>query len=75
MDHVIAVLGAGLTREHIVLLSRYTDHVYLCFDNDEAGTKAIARAKKLARPDFHIIEKRVPAISKDLDEYLDKKFH
>jgi len=76
IDHVVAVLGASLTKQHVILLSRYTDQIFLCFDNDPAGDLAIKRAtKKLIRPNINIIEKRVPKTYKDLDQYLDCKYH
>lgn len=40
----VAPLGTALTEEQINKLCRYTDTLYLCFDNDLAGKKATARA-------------------------------
>ena len=43
-DNVIACLGTAFTGEMAHLLSRYADEILLCYDNDEAGQKATARA-------------------------------
>ncbi len=41
--NVVATLGTSLTREHAVLLKRYTGRVVVVFDGDEAGIKASIR--------------------------------
>lgn len=71
--NVVATGGAFIRLEHIVQLARYTSQIYLGFDNDEAGTKAVERGLKLARPGITLLEKRVPKKYKDIDEYLDAK--
>lgn len=43
-DNVIACLGTAFTGEMAHLLSRYADEILLCYDSDEAGQKATARA-------------------------------
>jgi DNA primase len=42
--HVVAVSGTALTQQHIQTLQRYTSHICLAFDPDEAGYKAARRA-------------------------------
>ncbi len=42
--HVIALIGAFMSNEQRVLLSRVTNEVVLFLDNDDAGIKATARA-------------------------------
>lgn len=42
--NVIACLGTAFTGEMAHLLSRYAQEILLCYDNDEAGQKATARA-------------------------------
>ncbi len=54
--NAVAPLGTSFGREHARLLSRYVKKVYLLFDGDEAGRKAI----RLAVP--HLL-------SEDLDVY------
>lgn len=42
--NAVAGLGTALTSEQAHLMSRYASDIYLCYDNDEAGGKATARA-------------------------------
>lgn len=42
--NAVAGLGTALTSEQAHLMSRYASEIYLCYDNDEAGGKATARA-------------------------------
>lgn len=43
----IATSGTALTEEHIKLLKRYTENLFLLFDNDKAWQQAAFRALKL----------------------------
>lgn len=43
----VATSGTSLTEEHVKLLKRYTENIYLMFDNDQAGQQATQRALKL----------------------------
>jgi DNA primase len=45
--NVIATLGTALTRDHVDLIRRYTSHVAVVFDPDEAGKKALTRSIEL----------------------------
>lgn len=45
--NAVAGLGTALTPEQVSLISRYADEVSLCYDNDEAGQKAVRAALKL----------------------------
>ncbi|MES3032863.1 MAG: DNA primase [Gemmatimonadota bacterium] len=42
--HAVAGLGTALTEGQAQLLTRYTKHVYLLYDSDEAGQKATFKA-------------------------------
>ncbi len=44
----VATCGTSLTQEHLKLIKRYTEHVFLLFDSDEAGQEASLRALSLA---------------------------
>ncbi len=44
ITHTVAVSGTALTKEHAELIHRYVDRVYLFFDGDAAGEKAIERS-------------------------------
>lgn len=68
--NAIAGLGTALTPEQVTLISRYAEEVYLCYDSDEAGQKAVKAALSL----FSKTGVRVKVImlsgGKDPDEIL-----
>lgn len=43
----VATLGTALTADHVRVLQRYTDNVYLVFDSDEAGRRAADRGLEI----------------------------
>ena len=45
--NVVATLGTALTRDHLELLRRYTQHAVALFDPDAAGRKALDRSLEL----------------------------
>ncbi len=49
-SETVALLGSALTNMHLRLLERYTTNIYLLFDGDEAGVKAMWRSVKLFFP-------------------------
>ena len=68
----VAGCGTALTPEQVKLLSEYADEVVLCYDSDEAGQKATARAIELfsASP-VKTSVLNIPG-AKDPDEYIKK---
>lgn len=50
LGYAVAALGTSTTAEHIHLLMRQSDHIYFCFDGDNAGKKAAWRALENALP-------------------------
>ncbi|HOK03676.1 MAG TPA: DNA primase [Victivallales bacterium] len=44
ITNAVAPQGTSFTNEQAALLKRYSNKVYICFDGDEAGKKAIFRA-------------------------------
>ncbi|MDO4879423.1 MAG: DNA primase [Neisseria sp.] len=50
IGYAVASLGTATTGEHIRTLLQQTDHIYFCFDGDEAGRKAARRALENALP-------------------------
>ncbi len=48
IEHAVAPLGTALTDNQLDLLWRMTDEPILCFDGDEAGTRAANRVVDLA---------------------------
>jgi len=68
--HTIATLGTACTQDHLQLLARYVDVVFVLYDGDKAGEKAIIRLTELC---WHSnIELRVVRLPGDADpaEYL-----
>ncbi|MGH7360249.1 MAG: DNA primase [Candidatus Methylomirabilales bacterium] len=47
VSEAVAVLGTALTREQVLLLRRYVEHVTLVFDPDRAGLQAAWRGLEL----------------------------
>jgi DNA primase len=47
VKNIVASLGTSFTIDHIKLLRRYTSNIYLAFDLDGAGKKALLRTLKL----------------------------
>lgn len=43
VKNIVASLGTSFTTEHLKVLSRYTNNIYLAFDKDTAGKKAMWR--------------------------------
>lgn len=43
-ENTVAISGTGLTDEHIGMIKRFTDTVYLALDSDKAGIKATRRS-------------------------------
>lgn len=65
----MATCGTALTEQHLKLLKRYTDNVYLLFDGDQAGQTATVRALNLAYQ-YDIFPKKIqlPVTAKDADD-------
>lgn len=71
--NAVATLGTALTNEQAALMKRYSTEIILCYDSDEAGQKATARAIPILRNaglDVRIIV--VPS-GKDPDEFIKSK--
>ena len=70
----VAGCGTALTPEHVKLIGQYADEVVLCYDADEAGQKATARAISL----FHDSNVKLTVLNipldraKDPDEFIRK---
>lgn len=47
ITNVLATLGTALTREQVEIMRRYTEHVVVLFDPDEAGRKALERSLQM----------------------------
>ncbi|MBQ9979742.1 MAG: DNA primase [Oscillospiraceae bacterium] len=65
-DNAVASMGTALTTEQTRLLARYTKELVICYDNDEAGQKATARALEVLKDsELSVKVLRLPNIVKD----------
>lgn len=68
--NAVATLGTALTAEQARLMARYAKEVVICYDADEAGQKAAARAIPMLR-DAGLLVKVLNIVGgKDPDEYI-----
>ena len=71
-DYAVATLGTALTSEQARIIKRYTNNIIICYDADEAGQKATARAIEILRhEDLNIRVLTIPD-GKDPDEFIRK---
>ncbi len=68
--NAVATLGTALTHEQAALMKRYADEVIICYDADEAGQKATARAIPLLRGAGLNIRVLTVPDGKDPDEFI-----
>ncbi len=71
--NAVATLGTALTQEQAMLMKRYADEVIICYDADEAGQKATARAITLLRNAGLLIRVLSIPEGKDPDEFIRNK--
>jgi DNA primase len=46
IENIVSTCGTALTEEQVILLSRYTNEIYVVFDNDSAGKRAFGQLEK-----------------------------
>lgn len=68
----VATLGTALTTEQAMLMKRYCDEVVICYDADEAGQKATARAISILRNVGLVVRVLTVPDGKDPDEFIRK---
>ena len=66
----VATLGTALTSDQAALMKRYCDEVIICYDADEAGQKATARAIEILRKAGLVVRVLTIPDGKDPDEFL-----
>lgn len=69
-ENAVATLGTALTQEQAGVLRRYCDEIVICYDADEAGQKATARAISILRPTGLNIRVLTVPSGKDPDEFI-----
>lgn len=72
-SNAVATLGTALTSEQAVLMKRYADEVIICYDADEAGQKATARAIPILRNSGLVVRVLTIPSGKDPDEFIRSK--
>lgn len=71
-ENAVASCGTALTPQQVKLISQYADEVTICYDSDEAGQKAAAKAINLfAEVGIKTTVLKIPN-AKDPDEYIKK---
>lgn len=68
--NAVATLGTALTVEQARLMARYAKEVVICYDADEAGQKATARAIPILREAGILVKVLKIVGGKDPDEYI-----
>ena len=66
----VASLGTSLTLNQCKLISRYTNKLYICYDNDKAGELATERALTLLEKEKLLIGVMQLKGAKDPDEFI-----
>ena len=73
-SNVASPSGTALTIQQLSQISKYTEEIYLCFDNDDAGieaTKRIVEIKNNISKDINLYTILLPKESKDISEFYE----
>ena len=73
-SNVASPSGTALTIQQLNQVSKYTDEIYLCFDNDQAGveaTKRIVEIKNNIGKDLNIYSILLPSKYKDISDFYE----
>ena len=73
-SNVASPSGTALTIQQLSQISKYTDEIYLCFDNDDAGieaTKRIVEIKNNISKDINLYTILLPKEYKDISEFYE----
>lgn len=70
VTNAVAIKGTALTQDHALLLSRFTNNVSLCFDQDSAGKEAIIRSLPYLEARGFTTHVTVLTNGKDADEAI-----
>jgi DNA primase len=73
IDNVVGTMGTALTPDQVSLLARYADTIYIIFDNDPAGRKALeTQLQRHKRDGVRLIPILLPEQGQDIDSYIRK---
>ena len=73
-SNVASPSGTALTIQQLSQISKYTDEIYLCFDNDDAGieaTKRIVEIKNNISKDINLYTILLPTKYKDISDFYE----
>ena len=73
-SNVASPSGTALTIQQLSQVSKYTDEIYLCFDNDDAGieaTKRIVEIKNNISKDINLYTILLPSQYKDISDFYE----
>ena len=71
-DNAVASQGTALTEEQVNMISKYTDRVIMCYDNDRAGQENTRRAIAMFERAGVLVRVLQLHDAKDADEFLHK---
>ncbi len=72
VKNIVATLGTALTKDHALILKRFTNNILMIFDSDQAGISAAIRSIEIFLSlDFNIKLASVKN-AKDPDEFIQK---
>lgn len=71
-DSAVASQGTALTEEQVNMISKYTDRVIMCYDNDRAGQENTRRAIAMFERAGVLVRVLQLHDAKDADEFLHK---
>ena len=72
VNNCVAPMGTSLTKSHIQILKKITNHIILCFDGDKAGELATIHAIPLLE-EAMVDTKIIRLEEKDPDEFIIKR--
>jgi len=72
-QNCVAALGTSFTKGHLQLIQKYCNEVIICFDGDEAGTKATLRAIELLQNSSLNVKVLVLKDNFDPDDFIKLK--
>lgn len=73
IDNIVATMGTALTPDQVTILSRYASKIYVVFDGDEVGQKAIeSQISRNIREGIELIPISLP-FGDDIDSFMRKQ--
>lgn len=72
IKNIVATLGTAITENQAKLMMRYANEILICYDSDEAGTKAALRAIDIINDSGGRARVIRLKNAKDPDEYINK---